>query len=401
MKLAKLSLAAITILALSSGACAADSLAAAFKEGKVNGELKAFYWNRDRDAIASGESIFNTGLMLNYQTAPLYGFGLNVTGQTNHAPFASASAKTEFSWDEYGSGAQLSEAYLSYNTGKTTLQVGRMFLNTPLIASLGNRVVKESFEGALIVNTDLPNTTLSAAYVQKFQAQSDGAGSIGQFTTYANPYGVSPLLEDGAYTLVAVNKSIPGLTLTAAYAQDSDTKGQMGYAEAAYAGKATNFTYGLATQYYYNDKDITGTQSSNLFGIKANIGVGALSGYVAYSTVSKDAAVTPGIGWGADLAYTGTIILSSSYGANTDAYSVGLGYALMPNASVSAAYTVTDDDGLGWAKGKASYVSLTGNYAFEGALKGLSLALLYDNEDMDQAGAKDKNEFRFNAIYKF
>lgn len=401
MKLAKLSLAAITILALSSGACAADSLAAAFKEGKVSGELKAFYWNRDRDATASDESIFNTGLMLNYQTAPLYGFGLNVTGQTNHAPFATTPAKAEFSWDEYGSGAQLSEAYLSYNTGKTTLQVGRMFLNTPLIASLGNRVVKESFEGALIVNTDLPNTTLSAAYVQKFQAQSDGAGKIGQFTTYANPYGVSPLLEDGAYTLVAVNKSIPGLTLTAAYAQDSDTKGQMGYAEAAYAGSAKNFTYGLATQYYYNDKDITGTQSSNLFGIKANVGIGALSGYVAYSTVSKDAAVTPGIGWGADLAYTGTIILSSSYGANTDAYSVGLGYALMPNASVSAAYTVTDDDGLGWAKGKASYVSLTGNYAFEGALKGLSLALLYDNEDMDQAGAKDKNEFRFNAIYKF
>ena len=117
--------------------------------------------------------------------------------------------------------------------------------------------------------------------------------------------------------------------------------------------------------------------------------------------MSKDAAVTPGIGWGADLAYTGTIILSSSYGANTDAYSVGLGYALMPSASVSAAYTVTDDDGLGWAKGKASYVSLTGNYAFEGALKGLSLALLYDNEEMDQAGAKDKNELRFNAIYKF
>jgi len=120
MKLAKLSLAAITILALSSSAYAADSLAAAFKEGKVSGELKAFYWDRDRDAIASGESIFNTGLMLNYQTASFNGFGLNFTGQTNHAPFASASAKTEFSWDEYGSGAQLSEAYLSYNAGTLT-----------------------------------------------------------------------------------------------------------------------------------------------------------------------------------------------------------------------------------------------------------------------------------------
>lgn len=401
MKFAKLSLVAIGVVGLSISSFAADTLADAFKEGKVSGELKAFYWNRDRNPAISSDSIFNTGVMLNYKTGSLNGFSMNVTGQSNHAAFANTNAKTQFGWDEYGSGAQLSEAYLAYNTGKTTVQVGRMFLNTPLIASLGNRIVKEAFEGAMLVNNDLPNTTLTVAYVQKFQAQTDGNGNIGQFTTYNNPYGTSPLLNDGAYTVVAVNKSITGLTLTAAYAEDMDTKGQMAYTEAAYAGQATSFTYGLAAQYYYSDKDITGSKSASLVGVKANIGMGPLSGYVAYSTVSKDAAVTPGIGWGADLAYTGTIILSSSYGANTDAYTAGVGYALNTSTSIGAAYTVTDDEGLGWAKGKATYISLTGNYAFSGALKGLGIGVMYDNENMENAAAKDKDEFRFSASYKF
>lgn len=399
MKLANLSLAALCVAGLSTCSFGADTLADAFKEGKISGELKAFYWDRDRNPSIPSDSIFNMGVMLNYKTASLNGFSLGLTGQSNNAPFASSNAKQQFGWDEYGSGAQLSEAYLAYHAGKTTVQVGRMFLDTPLIASLGNRIIKESFEGASIVNTDLPNTTLTAAYVQKFQAQTDGAGNVGKFTTYNNPYGTSPLLEDGAYTLVAVNKSITGLTLTAAYAEDINTKGSMAYAEAAYSAVANAFTYGLAAQYYYNDKEITGTKSSDLYGLKASLGYGAVSGYVAYTSVSKDATVTPGIGWGADLAYTGTIILSSSYPANTDAYAIGLGYAFTPTTTVNVAYTVTDDDDLSY--GKATYISLTGNYAFDGALKGLNFLAMYDKENRDYAGAKDKDEFRFSAVYKF
>jgi len=399
MKLANLSLATLYFLGLTTASFGADTLADAFKEGKISGELKVFYWNRDRNPAIDSASIFNTGVMLNYQTATLNGFGLALTGQSNSSPFASDTAKTQFGWDEYGSGAQLSEAYLSYSAGKTTVQAGRMFLNTPLIASLGNRMIKEAFEGASIVNTDLPNTILTAAYVQKFQAQTDGSGNVGTFTTYSNPYGTSPLLEEGAYTLVAVNKSITGVTLTAAYAEDLKTNGSMAYAEAAYSIVANALTYGLAAQYYYNDKDITGTKSSNLHGLKASLGYDAISGYVAYSSVSKDATLTPGIGWGADLAYTGTIILSSSYPANTDAYAIGLGYAFNPRTSINVAYTITDDNDLSY--GKATYTSLTGNYVFDGALKGLSLLVMYDKEYRDLAGAQDKDEFRFSARYTF
>jgi len=66
---------------------------------------------------------------------------------------------------------------------------------------------------------------------------------------------------------------------------------------------------------------------------------------------------------------------------------------------VNVAYTVTDDDDLSY--GKASYISLTGNYAFDGALKGLNFLAMYDKENRDYAGAKDKDEFRFSAVYKF
>lgn len=57
-------------------------------------------------------------------------------------------------------------------------------------------------------------------------------------------------VDGGAFTLAAINKSIPNLTLTAAYAQVMDAKNltheiaidkvHVAYVEAAYAGTAAN-----------------------------------------------------------------------------------------------------------------------------------------------------------------
>ena len=59
-----------------------------------------------------------------------------------------------------------------------------MFLDTPLIASVHNRIIKESFEGVSIVNTDLPNTALTAAY-----AEAAYSVAVNAFT-----YGLSAIL---------------------------------------------------------------------------------------------------------------------------------------------------------------------------------------------------------------
>ncbi|AHJ12777.1 MULTISPECIES: hypothetical protein [Sulfurospirillum] len=71
MKLAKLSLA--TLIAMSSVVYGADTLEDAFKNGKVNGEIRAFYFGRDYDAAAHGgpgatdSSLMAFGLRLSYE----------------------------------------------------------------------------------------------------------------------------------------------------------------------------------------------------------------------------------------------------------------------------------------------------------------------------------------------
>ncbi len=129
MKLAKLSLAAMMVAGLASSSFAADTLADAFKNGSVKGEIKAYYFNNDNDT--SREDIFTTGLMLNYKTATLYGFGANFTFQGSSSPFSDNDGEARYQGSMYGPGAVLSEAYLSYTLGKTTAMVGRMFLDTP------------------------------------------------------------------------------------------------------------------------------------------------------------------------------------------------------------------------------------------------------------------------------
>ena len=410
MKLAKLSLAAIVVAGLASSSFAADSLEGAFKEGKVSGQVQAYYF--DRDKATSEGSIFSTGLDLSYETGLFYGFGMKATFQSSASPFADADGKTMYNSSMWGSGAQLSEIYLSYTMGKTTALVGRMYLDTPLIASSGSRLNKQAFEGAAVINTDLPNTTLIAGYVQKYQARTDGNGNFGKFTkTFGTgsgyPFNLNVEgdvdLEDGAYTLAAINKSIAGLTLTAAYANAIDAIA-IYYAEASYEGKAANFTYGLAAQYYYNDLDhaALGKGDIDLYGIKATVGVGAFTFTAAYTESGKADGnldgVVSGLGGGADLAYTMSPLNSDSYGADTKAYKIGAAYAVTTNANLGVSYTVNKMDSAAATADEKTFLAFEGDYAFEGALKGLSLSAIYEDQGKDANG---QNEMWLKAIYKF
>ena len=400
MKLAKLSLAAIVVAGLASSSFAADTLADAFKNGKVSGELKAYYFANE-NTTGDRDSIFNTGILLNYKTDTLYGFAANFTAQGSAAPFADKGAKADYINSEYGSGAVLSEAYLSYTLGKTTAMVGRMFLDTPLVATSGSRIVKDAFEGAAIINTDLPNTTLIAGYVQKFQNRTDGNGNIGKFKkTFATGSTSDVDVNDGAYTLAAINKSVSGLTLTAAYAYAEDLI-QIGYAEALYEGKAGEIGYTLGGQFYYNNFDSkvvsAGEDDSiNAYAFKAGLSYKGINGTVAYSQTSNDNVATgdlvSGLGNGADLLYTDAVIASPGYTRDTKAYLADLNYDITAAANAGARYVETDFIG-----GKGSYTSVYGSYKFDGALKGFKLGAEYETKGKDVDG----QDLWLKANYKF
>ena len=147
----------------------------------------------------------------------------------------------------WGDGFEFSELFLSYDFENTTAKFGRMYLWTPTLGGSGSRVTKEAFQGISIKNSDISDTTIDFAFVNKFQSRTDGDGGIGEFTdTYklaASPWAVE--LENGAFVIAVKNESIENLDLTASYVDAIDVF-ETAYFEAAY--KFSNV--GVASQYY-------------------------------------------------------------------------------------------------------------------------------------------------------
>ena len=366
MKLAKLSLAAMVVACLASSSFAAsETLADAFKNGKVTGELKAWYFDRDTGVATvtpyttanigkkGNESIFNSGVTLGYVTDSLYGLSLGLTMQSSYAPFANDAEKQMYAADMYGSGAVLSEAYLQYTLGNTTAKVGRQFITSPLVASSASRFIKEAFQAAVLINTDLPQTTLIAGYSDKSQGRtSDIDRSVASnqsdipdfkktavfYGTGAANHGSNVFAFDGAYTAAAINKSITNLTLTGQYLFVNDVELTSGGDAHVFYGEG-NYVLPLSNMKLLFDATYRGSRTSNAtfdsFHVEGDmyqgrVGFKELAGFnasLAYSTVSSDQSVLLGAGNG-PTTYTAPLIKGAEVtsGANTDAYKVEVGY---------------------------------------------------------------------------
>ena len=422
MKLAKLSLAAIVVAGLASSSFAeSTTLADAFKNGKVNGELRAWYFDRDNGTTT--QNIFNTAVDLGYVTDSIYGLSLGVTVQSNYAPFASTDAKKMYDGDMYGSGAVLSEAYIQYAIGKTTAKVGRQYISTPLVGSSGSRIVKESFEGALVINTDLPQTTLAAGYVSKFQGRTsdvtpggttgNGESDIPDFSKHAVFYGAGNLDFDGAYTILAINKSVPNLTITGQYMltnnvvyRTATSDVDVYYGALGYIVPMNNFKIGLDGAYQKSKEDFSAVAlSGDMVALQASlIDLAGFGAKLAYTTTSNDDGVILGLGNGSGVvALTAPLIKGATAvsGKDTDAYKVEASYDFskvgVTGLTVMAQYVNVN---LPSAASTGDQVYLEGQVAYAiPALKGLTLSGEYENVSNDKG--PDTNEFRFRANYKF
>jgi hypothetical protein len=445
MKLAKLSLAAIVVAGLGSSSFAADTLADAFKNGKVSGELKAWYFEKDSAKSIGSVDIINTGITLGYITDYVNGFKIGATMQSSAAPFASADAKVEYKNHMYGSGAILSEAYLGYSLGKTNIKVGRQFISTPLIGGSGSRFIKESFEGATVVNTDLPATTLIAGYVSKFQGRTsnvsttgalplDNTGIIGDAPSFekAAPFNgtsingsVNPVSFDGAYTVAIINKSISDLTLTAQYAVAQDVAKlddiSLYYTEANYILPMKGFKIGLDAN-YRGSKTGSGLDSTFLSGayLAGRVSIKELSGFgvsFAAGTTSSEDTVISGMGNGVT-SYTSTQVYGTSkrMTPNTDSYLFAATYDFskvgIAGLSTLLQYGLTNQGAYsqgGVAKTTADITNTSIGLTYVvPTLKGLTASLQYETVGTDayntsgvKTGTTTTDELWFKAGYKF
>lgn len=385
-KVIKLGLMATLALGYTS-AFSAQSLASVFEEGKVSGEIKSQYFQKE----VSNEkvSIWTNGGNLSYVTGDYYGFKSGVTLQASTVTASDLdNAPTAYNKDQNVSGAVLSQAYLQYSMANTTGKIGRQYISTPLVEGSGSRIFKESFEGLVISNTDISNTTIVAAYVDKEQYRTDiasGGTDVKEVSDFEQ-------IQDGAYTVYVNNKSIKDLTVDAQYALINNDTHTADDTKAFYAAGSYNLSpFTIETQTYQTDNGNAVNSKGSAYGVNLLGNFDKLSLGVAYSIVDKDANIINGIGNGADYLYTGTWIYGGIYDADTDAYKLSAGYKITTDLSFDLNYGA-------WKTGTnptASETDFITTYTFNENFSTKFVLATYDNL------ADESYRTRLYASYKF
>lgn len=420
MKLGKLSL--VAVMALGTSAFAIDNV-------KVNGEARFIYQTSDVEILPTDPAGVESGLFEQgngalgagapYGGAAAGGAALimgvtadlvqNISAGAEVQAFTTLGLENNLVQDVMAPGdtiedsSIMSQAWLAASLGKTTVKLGRMELDTPLAFTEKWNIVKNTFEGAVALNNDLPDTTLVAAWVGKhngnFTATTTAAhlqkdvqdsfgvnllgGSTGR-TTNMNSF--DTFGKDGAYAAAVVNKSIPNTTVQAwyydvvnvaqAYWLQADTK----------VAGMVNVGVQYANMNPSNDVDaaastLTGSSvsfdDSTIWAVKASADVAGFNVYAAYSKAGNDGVLGfANVATGDKTSiYTG---LGSIYmdgvvttpGAAT--YKIGASTKMVPGVGLAASYCnvsdlwdVSGNDVSAWdisATGKVGPVDLQAIY---------------------------------------
>ncbi len=263
MKFTKLSLAAIVAMGLASSASAVENV-------KVDGQIKLWYQTTDTkqssgnstaaDGVArtdtdglfkkdgatgdlvaklraTGDLTKKVGFGTTLYAATTMGLENNVVNGETISNASNSAGNTGLNGTDKNP-IWLGEAYFTYKAGKTIAKIGRQELNTPLAYSEDWNAAPNTFEAAVLVNQDLPDTTLIAAYVSRGNGYDNNfhvngatgngvnaktVNSNGTFYNYHANSGVNDADVGGAYAVGMVNKSIPNLTLHPVYYNVLDT----------------------------------------------------------------------------------------------------------------------------------------------------------------------------------
>ena len=307
MKFTKMSL--VAALLVGSSAFAIDNI-------KMSGDANLFYATQDngsdslfdKDASAADAALnlnITADLVKNDTVAVSAGAGytvLSTLGLEQNLVKSVWGGAHGITANSSNRGAHVStpnwmtEAWIAATAGKTTAKIGRMELDTPLAFTEKWTIEKNTFEAAVLINQDIPDTTLVGAYV----GNGNGTESLGTSTMPQGPVATAAVVnQDGAF----------------------DTYGKSG----AYAFGAINNSFKPVTAqaWYYNVREV-----AKAYWLQADLNMEGILAGGQYSSVKSNAS-----------------------GAKADnVYALMLGYEMKDVVTVKAAYSKTNKDGsIGYA----------------------------------------------------
>ena len=230
------------------------SSAFAIENTKVSGDAKLYYStteNDDSNSATDDGSLFDRanslgqaavglgittdlakGVSASVHTTVLTTLGLenNLVGGVwagNITPAAGTTAGDQLAGSN-GTGWWIDNAWVAATAGKTTAKVGRMALDTPLAFTEEWNIAQNTFEAFVVLNQDLPDTTLVGAYVggsngansATVQNAQNGTTPFTGYTTYndgAAAAGLAAVGGRGAYAAGVVNNSFKPVKAQAWY----------------------------------------------------------------------------------------------------------------------------------------------------------------------------------------
>ena len=306
--------------------------------------------------------------------------------------------------------AWASQANIAVTLGKTTAVLGRQELDTPLAFTEKWNATKNTFDAAVIVNSDIPDTTLVGAWVGKENSAWGGTVNYdGKFNTYGSSLNGAGLFTnasdtaDGAYALGAVYAGLKGNTfqgwyynvrdLAVAYWLQADGKFPLDDSMA--------ISYGV--QYADMSPDATALKDSDAYALKVGFDVAGVHMFAAYSDVSEGTLGFSNVTTqDKTKLYTGTasIYADGTHVAapDTTAYKLGVKYTVA-DIKLGASYTSAENDGNIAAGGStaASYDLTAWDLTAATTVAGIGVKAIYTQAEKDFYG-NSASSWDFDAL---
>lgn len=150
----------------------------------VSGYGKTMYVHDDRLAPKLDQSTFGIGGKLALQTDEWEGFSLKAAyyvtsdlGLRSSNPKKTDAYMFDVNKTPY---SLLGEALIEYKNGASHFIIGRQEIDTPIISTYDYRIIPNLFESYTYIDTTIPHTTLTLAYVSKMSGL-DGLVSFKNF----------------------------------------------------------------------------------------------------------------------------------------------------------------------------------------------------------------------------
>jgi hypothetical protein len=409
MKKTMVSLATASLIA--TGAFAADKGIDIVTNGQAVVWYQTVESNTAGDLFDQTSSIANVGVQLDL-SADLknnFTFGSQVSyigtlGLENNLVDNTVIAGTADVGSSTADDILLTKVFVAKKIANTTVKLGRQELPkslSPLAYTEGWNVFKNTFDAVVAVNTDLPKTTIVAAWV------GNTTGHTLRTISGINQNASSDVnnqagLNGGAYMLTAQTTAIPMTTFTATYYNLPHLADAI-WLDAKVAPKDAPAGLSACAQYGTIDAKAAGTKETDAFGVKVAAKMGPVSVYAAYSDVNAGSVAARNLGTGDKTPlYTQLVLTEDSASLDAEAITGGVSYSMGDMGTVTARYGMVDvGNGGNIAAGDEAEFDLI--YSVKAG--GVKYFAAYVNQDRDYDSAAitdtDVDVIRLWARYNF